>query len=128
MRWHLTDTAYPVPAHGAKFDVTTGAVAKPPAVRPVEKYAVRVKGDAIEVEVETDGANHTPPEPKNLLETTWHFYVFASIWCYTILFQYFSFSKMICRIHLSVAVRSLAPHLLVSRFFPALFSNGSQNC
>ena len=27
MRWHLTDTAYPVPAHGAKFDVTTGAVA-----------------------------------------------------------------------------------------------------
>ncbi|MEK7623827.1 MAG: FAD-dependent oxidoreductase, partial [Patescibacteria group bacterium] len=92
----LTDTAIQCPLHGAKFDVTTGAVAGPPAVRPVEKYAVRVKGDAIEVEVETDGAKSTtPPEPK---KTYWKqlgiFTFFALLFGATqILFQYFSFSK-----------------------------------
>ena len=54
-----------MPAHGAKFDVTTGAVAEATRGSTVEKYAVRVKGDAIEVEVETGWSQiTTPPEPK----------------------------------------------------------------
>ena len=37
------------PRHGAKFDVTTGAVVCLPAMAPVPTYAVRLVGDEIQV-------------------------------------------------------------------------------
>lgn len=40
------------PRHGAKFDVTTGRAVAPPAIRPVQTYPVRVRGDDIEVGVD----------------------------------------------------------------------------
>ena len=39
------------PLHGAKFDIRTGEVLGPPAYEPVARYAVRVTGTDIEVEV-----------------------------------------------------------------------------
>ncbi len=39
------------PRHGARFDLRTGAVTAPPAVRPAPVYEVRVVGDEIQVEV-----------------------------------------------------------------------------
>jgi len=38
------------PRHGARFDVTTGAVVRLPAVTAVPTYAVRIDGDAIYVD------------------------------------------------------------------------------
>lgn len=40
------------PRHGARFDVRSGAAVQLPAFEPVETHAVRVEGDAIQVEVE----------------------------------------------------------------------------
>jgi 3-phenylpropionate/trans-cinnamate dioxygenase ferredoxin component len=37
------------PRHGAKFNVKTGAVVAFPAVSPVPTYAVRIRGDEIQV-------------------------------------------------------------------------------
>jgi nitrite reductase/ring-hydroxylating ferredoxin subunit len=37
--------------HGAEFDVRSGAVLAPPALRPVKVYRTRVDGDALRVEV-----------------------------------------------------------------------------
>jgi len=39
------------PWHGSKFDIKTGAVLAPPAVKGVASYRVRVSGSDIEVEV-----------------------------------------------------------------------------
>lgn len=39
------------PRHGATFDVRTGEALTLPAVMPVPKYAVRIEGDDIYVEV-----------------------------------------------------------------------------
>lgn len=39
------------PRHGARFDLRTGAVTAPPAVRPVPVYRVRVVGNTVEIEV-----------------------------------------------------------------------------
>lgn len=39
------------PWHGARFNVTSGAVCTPPAGADVVRYNVRVMGDDIEVEV-----------------------------------------------------------------------------
>jgi len=39
------------PRHGARFDVRTGEVTAPPAVRPVPNYTVRVVGSEIQIEV-----------------------------------------------------------------------------
>jgi len=39
------------PRHGATFDVTTGAVLSLPAVKPVARYATRVVGNEVQVEV-----------------------------------------------------------------------------
>ena len=47
----LDDTTIQCPLHGAKFDVTSGAVVGPPAIRSVQKYPVRVNGEVIEVEI-----------------------------------------------------------------------------
>jgi len=40
------------PRHGARFDVRTGRAVQLPAFQPVETHAVRLAGDAIQVEVE----------------------------------------------------------------------------
>jgi len=39
------------PAHGAQFDVTTGAVLASPASRPTKAYEVRVNGEDIEIKL-----------------------------------------------------------------------------
>lgn len=39
------------PWHGAHFDLLSGAAVTLPAVTPVKTYAVRVNGDAVEVEI-----------------------------------------------------------------------------
>jgi len=39
------------PVHGARFDLETGEAMNPPAVMPIETYAVRVVGDVVEVAV-----------------------------------------------------------------------------
>lgn len=39
------------PRHGARFDVRDGSATELPAVVPVDTFAVRVEGDAIEVDV-----------------------------------------------------------------------------
>lgn len=35
------------PRHGARFDITTGAVLCPPAYEPVPKFPVKVEADAV---------------------------------------------------------------------------------
>lgn len=40
------------PRHGAKFDVTTGAVKGPPAVVPIDIYEVKIEGENIYVMLE----------------------------------------------------------------------------
>jgi 3-phenylpropionate/trans-cinnamate dioxygenase ferredoxin subunit len=40
------------PRHGAKFDVTTGEAVTPPAVTPLQTYALRIQGEHIEVGLE----------------------------------------------------------------------------
>lgn len=47
----LEQTTVTCPCHGSQFDVTTGAVQRPPAPAPVSAYVVRVEGDAIQVQV-----------------------------------------------------------------------------
>lgn len=39
------------PVHGARFDLETGEPLNPPATQPIQTYAVRLVGDAIEVAV-----------------------------------------------------------------------------
>ena len=39
------------PWHGGQFDVTTGEVKGPPAPKSVTRYAVRIQGDEVQVEV-----------------------------------------------------------------------------
>ncbi|HEX2031604.1 MAG TPA: non-heme iron oxygenase ferredoxin subunit [Actinomycetota bacterium] len=46
----LEATAVICPCHGSEFDVTSGAVLAPPAVEPVRTFAVRVEGDALQIE------------------------------------------------------------------------------
>ncbi len=38
------------PWHGSEFDLTTGAVLKGPAVKPVKAYRVRVEADGLTLE------------------------------------------------------------------------------
>lgn len=40
------------PLHGARFDVTTGAVLRGPARQPLELYIVRVRGKIARIEVD----------------------------------------------------------------------------
>ncbi len=46
---HLEGDLIRCPRHGAEFDVITGAAVSPPAVRPVQTYPVRVRGEDVEV-------------------------------------------------------------------------------
>ena len=39
------------PAHGAKFDLTTGEALTPPATAPIATFAVRIVGEMIEIAV-----------------------------------------------------------------------------
>jgi len=39
------------PAHGAQFDVTSGAVLSSPASKPAKAYEVRVNGEDIEIKL-----------------------------------------------------------------------------
>ena len=48
----LDDAEIECPRHGARFNVRSGAAVQLPAFEPVETHAVRVEGDAIQVEVE----------------------------------------------------------------------------
>jgi nitrite reductase/ring-hydroxylating ferredoxin subunit len=45
----LDGTTVTCPCHGSQFDVTSGTVLAPPAVRPVRSYRVRVEGGALQV-------------------------------------------------------------------------------
>ena len=47
----LVGTEVTCPWHGAVFDVTSGGVLGPPAPKDVARYAVRIEGDEIEVEI-----------------------------------------------------------------------------
>lgn len=61
----LTGNTVECPLHGAKFNVTTGAVEGAPAVRAQRTYPVRVVGEAIEVELPVGGAAAiTPARPR----------------------------------------------------------------
>ncbi len=48
----LCGTEIECPRHGARFDVTTGAAVRLPAVMPVPTYDVHVEGNAIYVDTE----------------------------------------------------------------------------
>ena len=48
----LDEAEIECPRHGARFDVRSGAAVQLPAFQPVETHAVRVDGDAIQVETE----------------------------------------------------------------------------
>ncbi|HEX6313091.1 MAG TPA: non-heme iron oxygenase ferredoxin subunit [Acidimicrobiia bacterium] len=47
----LQGYAVECPRHGARFDVRDGRVMAPPAVKPIETYAVRVNDGDVEVEL-----------------------------------------------------------------------------
>ena len=47
----LEETTVTCRCHGSQFDVTTGAVRRPPADEPVPSYPVRVQGDDVQVQV-----------------------------------------------------------------------------
>ena len=47
----LEDTTVTCPCHGSQFDVTTGAVLKGPASKPVGTYTATVDGGSLQVEV-----------------------------------------------------------------------------
>ncbi|MEP7285677.1 MAG: non-heme iron oxygenase ferredoxin subunit [Chloroflexota bacterium] len=45
----LTGLAIECPRHGARFDISTGAVLSMPAIKPVPRYEVRVQGNEIQI-------------------------------------------------------------------------------
>lgn len=45
----LDGTVIECPRHGAKFDITTGAVLSMPAVVPVPRYETRVEGNQVQI-------------------------------------------------------------------------------
>lgn|SRR5512145_2826055 len=47
----LEATVVTCPCHGSRFDVTSGAVLRGPALEPVRSYAARVEDQALRVEV-----------------------------------------------------------------------------
>ena len=46
----LEGTTVTCPCHGSQFDVTSGAVLRGPAARPVRSRAVQIEGDTLLVE------------------------------------------------------------------------------
>lgn len=59
----LEGTVVTCPWHGARFDVTTGAVLSAPARRPVGSYPVRVSGPDLLLELPAATAGSRIPEP-----------------------------------------------------------------
>ena len=49
---HLRGAEIICPRHGARFDVTSGAVTAPPAVAPIDTFEVKVEGEDIYVRVD----------------------------------------------------------------------------
>jgi len=47
----LEEDAIVCPRHGSRFDIRDGVPTTPPAMRPVTTYPVRVRGDAVEVQL-----------------------------------------------------------------------------
>ena len=45
----LHGIAIECPRHGARFDISTGAVLSMPAIKPVPRYEVRVQGNEIQI-------------------------------------------------------------------------------
>jgi 3-phenylpropionate/trans-cinnamate dioxygenase ferredoxin subunit len=45
----LHGTAIECPRHGARFDITTGAVLRMPAIKPVPRYDTRIQDDEIQI-------------------------------------------------------------------------------
>ena len=56
----LDGTTVTCPCHGSQFNVTTGAVVRGPASRPVQSHPVKVEGEAILADGLTAKANDTP--------------------------------------------------------------------
>ncbi|GEM_PF-144320 len=56
------------PLHGAKFDVTTGQVKGPPAVRALRTFATRVVGDMLEVEVGVTNETEVTKQTKAMVD------------------------------------------------------------
>lgn len=48
----INGTIATCPWHGSKFDVTTGQVQHPPAIKPIQTYKTRVNGENVEIEME----------------------------------------------------------------------------
>ena len=46
----LEDTTVTCPCHGSQFDVTSGAVVRGPAQRPVRSRSVEVEGNELQIE------------------------------------------------------------------------------
>ncbi len=47
----LDGTVVTCPLHGARFDVTSGEVLRPPAAEDVSRYDVRVEGGKVKIEI-----------------------------------------------------------------------------
>ena len=47
----LQETTVTCACHGSQFDITSGAVVRGPAMRPVRAYAVRIEGEDLLAEV-----------------------------------------------------------------------------
>jgi 3-phenylpropionate/trans-cinnamate dioxygenase ferredoxin subunit len=48
-RGRMAKTWIACPVHGARFELATGKVLNPPAIKPIETYQVRITEDEIEV-------------------------------------------------------------------------------
>jgi len=89
------------PLHGARFDISTGAVLGPPAARPLRSFAVRQRGDDIEVELPSAGAATAPPLELSPIEKREKSFASllrfsactASFWGLQFAYQYLAMSK-----------------------------------
>ena len=59
------------PRHGATFDVRTGAAKSFPATSPVATYAVRVRGEEIQVSLDPAAKDAAPVNPHTGQRTPW---------------------------------------------------------
>ena len=49
---HLRNHEIVCPRHGARFDITSGAVTAPPAVAPIDTFEVKIEGEDIFVRLD----------------------------------------------------------------------------
>ena len=49
--WEEDECIVVCPRHGSRFDIRDGVPKTPPAMKPVATYPVRVRGDAVEVQL-----------------------------------------------------------------------------